>query len=119
MRITHVEAHRVEIPPPQPPFGWRRGLLASPLGGEGGVLHLVTDDGAEGVAIVARRGAGVFLEHLVEHVLRDELIGADPLHREWLWHRMWEIDRTEELPIYVLGLVDVALWDLAGRVAGR
>ena len=58
-------------------------------------------------------------DDVVTDVLRDELIGADPLQREWLWHRMWEIDRTEELPIYILGLVDIALWDLAGRAVGR
>jgi L-alanine-DL-glutamate epimerase-like enolase superfamily enzyme len=118
MRISRVEAHRVAIPAPRPPFGWRRGLLGGPPGGEGGVLRLITDDGVEGVALLPRRGAGALLEQLVEHVLRDELTGADPLQREWLWHRMWEIDRTEELPIYVLGLVDMALWDLAGRAAG-
>src|SRR3954453_12120481 len=105
------------MPAPDPPFAWRRGLLGGPAGGEGGVLRVATDDGIEGVALVPRRGAGAILEDLVAHVLRDELVGADPLQREWLWHRMWEIDRTEELPIYVIGIVDVALWDLAGRAA--
>ena len=62
------------------------------------------------------RGGGI-LGDIVDRVLRDELVGADALAREWLWHRMWELDRTEELPLYVLGLVDTALWDLAGRVA--
>src|SRR3954453_11698996 len=119
MRITHVEAHRVTIPPPQPPFGWREGLLGGLPGGEGGVLRVASDEGGEGVSLVARRGSGIALEHLVQHVLRDELIGADPLQREWLWHRLWEIDRTEELPIYLLGTVDIALWDLAGRAAGE
>jgi L-alanine-DL-glutamate epimerase-like enolase superfamily enzyme len=119
MRITHVQAHRVRIPSPKPPFWWRRGLLGGPPGGEGGVLRIGTDDGVEGVALVPRRGAGAILEDVVTHVLRDELTGVDPLQREWLWHRMWEIDRTEELPIYMLGIVDVALWDLAGRAAGR
>jgi len=47
------------------------------------------------------------------------LLGTDPLLREWLWHRLWEVDRTEELPLYILGLVDIALWDLAGRVVGQ
>jgi L-alanine-DL-glutamate epimerase-like enolase superfamily enzyme len=51
-------------------------------------------------------------------VFRDELVGADPLNREWLWHRAWEMDRLEELPLPLLGLIDNALWDLAGRVAG-
>src|SRR4051795_13417631 len=118
MRITHVEAYRVRLPAPDPPFAWRRGLLGGPAGGEGAVLRIVTDGGAEGVALLPRRGAGALLDELVTHVLRDELVGADALQREWLWHRMWEIDRTEELPIYVLGVVDTALWDLAGRTAG-
>jgi L-alanine-DL-glutamate epimerase-like enolase superfamily enzyme len=118
VRITEVEAHRVRIPPAEPPFGWRRGLLGGPAGGEGAVLRLLTDDGVEGAALMPRRGSGVILEDLVTHVLRAELTGADPLRREWLWHRMWEIDRTEEVPIYILGLVDMALWDLAGRAAG-
>src|SRR3954469_11464480 len=119
MRITEVEAHRVQIPPAEPPFGWRRGLLGGPAGGEGAVLRLLTDDGVEGAALMPRRGSGVILEDLVDHVLRAELTGAEPLQREWLWHRMWEIDRTEELPLYILGLVDMALWDLAGPAAGR
>ena len=38
--------------------------------------------------------------------------------REWLWHRLWELDRTEEFPIWLFGVVDVALWDLEGRVLG-
>jgi L-alanine-DL-glutamate epimerase-like enolase superfamily enzyme len=119
VRITHVECHRVAIPGADPPFAWRRGLLGGPPDGEGAVLRLATDEGVEGVALAPRRGAGVIVEDVVARVLRDELVGADPLQREWLWHRMWEIDRTEELPAYILGLVDTALWDLAGRLGGQ
>jgi hypothetical protein len=61
---------------------------------------------------------GVIAKDLVERRIRAELLGADPLMREYLWHRMWELDRVEEFPIYILGLVDVALWDLAGKAAG-
>ena len=66
MRISHVEAHAVRIPPPTPPFGWRRGLLGGPPGGEGAVLRIVTDDGVEGVALVPRRGAGAIVRDLVD-----------------------------------------------------
>lgn len=59
------------------------------------------------------------LEDLVERVYRPELIGADPLNREWIWHRIWELDRIHELPLPAFGLVDVALWDLAGRIANE
>src|SRR4051794_18701265 len=119
MRITQVEAYRARLPAPDPPFAWRRGLLGTSAGGEGAVLRIVTDGGADGVALLARRGAGALLEDLVIHVLRDELVGADALQREWLWHRMWEIDRTEELPLPVLGLTDTALWDLAARMTDQ
>src|SRR5215212_8438454 len=119
MRISHVEVFAVPIAGTSPTFAWRQGLRGAPPDGEGAVLRITTDSGAEGVALAPRRGAGRILGDIVDRVLRDELVGADALAREWLWHRMWELDRTEELPLYVLGLVDTALWDLAGRVADQ
>ena len=119
MRITHVESFRVPLPGAQPPFVWRRGLLGSSPDGEAAVLRIGTDDGVAGVAIATRPGMASAVEDLVDRVLRDQLVGADPLQREYLWHRIWEIDRTEELPLPALGLVDIALWDLAGRIAGE
>ena len=59
------------------------------------------------------------LADIVDRVLREELVGERADHREWIWHRLWELDRTEEFPIWLLGVVDVALWDLEGRVLGR
>ena len=119
MRITHLEAYSVRIAGVQPSFRWRRGLRGAPPDGEGAVLRIGTDSGAEGVALAPRRGAGPILQDIVDRVLRQELLDEDPLQREWLWHRLWELDRTEELPLYILGLVDTALWDLAGRVANQ
>jgi L-alanine-DL-glutamate epimerase-like enolase superfamily enzyme len=117
--ITHLESYPVRMPGASPPFAWRRGLRGGPPDGEGAVLRIGTSAGAEGVALAPRRGAGPILEDIVDRVLRDELIGSDALQREWLWHRLWELDRTEELPLYILGLVDTALWDLAGRIANQ
>ena len=56
------------------------------------------------------------LGDVVDRILREELVGERADHREWLWHRLWELDRTEEFPIWVFGIVDVALWDLEGHV---
>jgi L-alanine-DL-glutamate epimerase-like enolase superfamily enzyme len=117
MKITDVSLTLFEwddIPPTQ--YGQHSRFAGSSALG---LLRIATDDGVEGAALVPRPGAGALLEQLVTRVLRDELVGVDPLRREWLWHRMWEIDRTEELPLYLLGIVDVALWDLAGRAAGE
>src|ERR671937_794493 len=112
LRITHLETYAVPIAGAQPTFAWRQGLRGAPPDGEGAVLRIGTDSGAEGVALAPRRGAGRILQDIVDRVLRDELLGSDALAREWLWHRMWELDRTEELPLYILGLVDTALWYL-------
>jgi L-alanine-DL-glutamate epimerase-like enolase superfamily enzyme len=106
------------VPGASPPFVWRDGLLGSPAEGEAAVLRICTDEGLEGVAMCPRRGSAVILTDLLDRVLRAELLGQDPLQREWLWHRMWELDRIEEFPIYVQGAVDDALWDLAGKAAG-
>jgi L-alanine-DL-glutamate epimerase-like enolase superfamily enzyme len=119
MRVTHLESYPVPVAGANPAFAWRRGLRGGPPDGNGAVLRIGTDAGAEGVAFTPRRGAGTILADIADRVLRHELIGADALQREWLWHRLWELDRTEELPLYILGLVDIALWDLAGRVAGQ
>jgi L-alanine-DL-glutamate epimerase-like enolase superfamily enzyme len=119
MKITHVETHRVKVPAANPPFKWRNGLGGSAPAGDGAVLRIGTDEGAEGVALFARPGAAVILEDLVDRVFRRELIGQDPFQREWIWHRIWELDRIEELPLPALGLIDTALWDLAARTSNQ
>jgi L-alanine-DL-glutamate epimerase-like enolase superfamily enzyme len=115
MRIARIETERVRIPAASPAFAWRRGLRGSPGERLGAVLRIVTDEGAEGVAFTDRAPAAL-VEDLADRVLREELVGLDPLKRELCWQRVWEIDRTDELPLYLLGLVDTALWDLAGRL---
>jgi L-alanine-DL-glutamate epimerase-like enolase superfamily enzyme len=119
MKITSVESIRVRIPAANPPFAWRHGLGGSAPAGDGAVLKIGTDEGAEGVALFARPGAANMLDDLVERVFRPELIGQDPYRREWIWHRIWELDRIEELPLPSLGLVDTALWDLAARASNQ
>ena len=112
--IQDVWVDQVRLPAQQP-FRWRDGLPGSEPERTGGVLRVRTVDGVVGSAPTPR---GVIAADLVERRVRDELIGQDALRREWLWHRMWELDRIEEFPLYFLGLVDVALWDIAGRLSG-
>jgi L-alanine-DL-glutamate epimerase-like enolase superfamily enzyme len=113
MRITDVRVHLVHIPA-GPTFRWRAGLPGSEPAVTGAVLRILTDGGVEGIASSNR---GVIVKDLVDRRLRAELIGQDPLQKEWLWHRVWELDRIEEFPLYALGLIDIALWDITGKVA--
>jgi L-alanine-DL-glutamate epimerase-like enolase superfamily enzyme len=115
LKITHIECYLVEQPAAVPAFDWRHGLPGSPADRTSAVIRVVADNGCEGVAFTRN---GLITQDLVNRRIRDDLIGLDPLDRELLWHRMWELDRVEEFPIYTLGLVDVALWDLAAKQAG-
>jgi L-alanine-DL-glutamate epimerase-like enolase superfamily enzyme len=118
VKITHVEVWPVTVPAANPPFSWRHGVPGSPPTSEQGILRIGTDEGVSGVALAGRPGSYVLLQEIVDRVLRDELVGNDPRQREYLWHRIWEIDRIEEFPLPLLGIVDIALWDLAGRLYG-
>jgi L-alanine-DL-glutamate epimerase-like enolase superfamily enzyme len=97
-------------------FRWRAGLPGSGTTEVAARLAIDTDEGVTGIAYASR---GPIVADLVDRRLRDLLVGADPLLKEDLWERVWEVDRVEELPIYVLGLADMALWDLTAKLAGR
>jgi L-alanine-DL-glutamate epimerase-like enolase superfamily enzyme len=116
MKITAVDTEWVPVRRHGQPYRWRQGLPGAVPETERLLLRIRTDEGAEGVVSVSRRGEVV--ENIVNRVLRQELLGANPLQREWLWHRLWELDRIEEIPVYAFGLVDEALWDLAGKIYG-
>ncbi|WP_424937306.1 MULTISPECIES: enolase C-terminal domain-like protein [Bacteria] len=115
MKITHVECFLVDQPAPEIPFRWRTGLPGSPPDRVSAVVRVVASDGSEGVAFSRN---GVITRDLIDRRIRDDLVGVDPMNREYAWHRMWELDRVEEFPIYTLGVIDNALWDLAAKRAG-
>lgn len=115
MRITSVDIELVEIPAQTPAFRWRDGLPGSEGPTIGAWLAVRTDAGIDGFAFCPR---GVILRDIVDRRLRAELVGADPFARELLWHRLWELDRIEYFPVYLSSVVDIALWDIAGKAAG-
>ena len=114
MKITGVEVEITESPVKHV-FRWREGLPGSGTVHIGSKLTITTDDGVTGVSHAAR---GPIMKDLIDRRLRDVFVGRDPLLKEDLWERVWEIDRIEELPIYALGALDIALWDLHAKVAG-
>jgi L-alanine-DL-glutamate epimerase-like enolase superfamily enzyme len=82
-----------------------------------GLVTLLTDEGLEGQAFLgsAMRGADVDAGSLVRY-LKPLVVGQDPLDRERLWQALWSRNRVTTLR--AIGAVDVALWDLGGKIAG-
>jgi L-alanine-DL-glutamate epimerase-like enolase superfamily enzyme len=82
-----------------------------------GLVTIATDDDIRGHAFLgsAMRGANLDGESLVE-VLKPVVLGQDPLDRERLYRAMWQRNRATTLR--AIGAMDVALWDIAGKVAG-
>ncbi|HEY8743760.1 MAG TPA: enolase, partial [Chloroflexota bacterium] len=74
------------------------------------VLKIITDEGAEGYSFGAS-------PEVIRSVVKPALLGKDPYDREWLWQHLREAQRLHltTLSDRVLAVVDMALWDLAGR----
>ncbi len=81
-----------------------------------GLLTLKTDEGVEGHAFLgsasrtAEHDAGSLIRHL-----KPTVMGQNPLDRERLWQGLWQSYRSTTMR--AIGAVDVALWDIAGKVA--
>jgi L-alanine-DL-glutamate epimerase-like enolase superfamily enzyme len=82
-----------------------------------GLLTLTTDQGVEGHAFLgsAYNPANLDAPMLI-HVLKPIVVGQDPLERERLYQAMWK--RARAVTVRSIGAVDIALWDIAGKVAG-
>lgn len=114
MKIVDLKAYVIESEVPHQ-YVWRKGLLGSGTKNESTWLRLITDEGIEGWSPIARGAIGL---DLVERRIKPWIIGKNPLQKELLWHEMWELDRIEEFPMYFLGAIDVALWDITAKAAG-
>ena len=115
MIITAVDVVRVAVPAHEPSFVWRAGLPGSRPEADDAWLVIRTDAGVSGLTFALR---GAMLQDVVDGRIRSELVGRDPIARELLWERIWELDRIDRFPVFVQGIVEVALWDLAGKAVG-
>ena len=81
-----------------------------------GLVTLSTDGGVEGHAFLgsSMRSAELDAVSLIRS-LKPMVVGEDPLDRERLYARLWKRHRSTTLRC--IGAVDVALWDIAGKVA--
>ena len=74
------------------------------------LVTIKTDDGAEGYAFGANAS-------VIEGLVKPLIVGEDPYDREKIWRHLNEMQRGNRATLTdrVIGVVDTALWDLAGR----
>ena len=83
-----------------------------------GLLRIQTDDGIEGHAFLGTSSNPASLDGpALIRFLKPVVIGQDPLDRERLNRLLWA--RARAATIRAIGAVDIALWDIAGKVAGK
>ena len=96
-----------------------------------GLLRVQTDAGVEGWAEAPGRNPGVpgveygyysgrVFEAYLESIIKPVLIGEDPLQieRHWETLALGKDEKLFKLPADVVGVIDVALWDLMGKETG-
>lgn len=116
MKITDVRVYLSKHAKDSRKFGWRDGLAGPDVYGNtsNALLRIMTDEGIEGYATYSNAD---YLASIAKKYFKDLLIGEDPLQKELIYHKIWEIDRLDYFPLPFFGLVDVALWDIASKKA--
>ena len=103
-------------------FNWNTDSWGTAMGTFGGhrllgVVTVGTDEGVSGNAFLgsSRQGADAFVGPMMEF-LKPALLGRNPLDIGAIWANMWKLNRS--VSTNAIGAVDVALWDIAGKIAG-
>ena len=81
------------------------------------LVKIITDEGVEGHAFLGNALSALGNDaQLIVDRFKPMLVGLDPLAREKIYQRMstWAMGPI----LRVIGAIDVALWDLAGKAAG-
>lgn len=118
MKITAVHSHVLQYDLPEE-LGYSQQYYARRT------AHLVevqTDDGITGWGECFGPGnVALANKGIVEKVIQPMVLGDDPLDRDVIWHKVYNLLRDhgqKGMPMQALSGVDIALWDIAGKVAG-
>src|SRR5437870_9619850 len=113
MKIDEVEV-RVVAPPVQR-YTWSHDLPEQYMTNT--IVRIRTDDGAEGIGGVSNYTSNDFDRYTAETLrhMAPALLGLDPLQKEAV---RWKLrPRVFPLTPAAMAVLDIALWDLTGKVA--
>ena len=118
MKITRITSHVLQYDMPEE-LGYSQQYYARRS------AHLVeveTDEGITGWGECFGPGnVALANKAIVEQVIQPLVLGMDPMDRDVIWHRVYNLLRDhgqKGMPLQALSGVDIALWDIAGKVAG-
>ena len=118
MKITRIISHVLQYDMPEV-LGYSQQYYSSRT------AHLVevqTDEGVTGWGECFGPGnIAIANKSIVEKVIQPIVLGLDPMDRDVIWHKVYNLLRDhgqKGMPMQALSGVDIALWDIAGKVAG-
>lgn len=118
MKITAIKSHVLQYDMPEE-LGYSQQFYAKRT------AHLVevsTNEGITGWGECFGPGnIALANKAIVEQVIAPMVLGDDPLDRDVIWHKVYNLTRDhgqKGMPLQALSGVDIALWDIAGKVAG-
>ena len=117
MEITKITSHILQYDMPQT-LGYSQQFY------DKRTAHLIeveTDEGLTGWGECFGPGnIAVANRTIVQDVIQSMILGHSPLDRDVLWHKTYNLMRDhgqKGMPMQALSGVDIALWDIAGKVA--
>ena len=117
MKITdvNVEVYRWQRHTPI-----RNGMYTYPTSGLN-VVKIDTDEGVTGYGYYGGvQGSEEVGTSMMDH-FRQYVVGEDPFNNERIWDAMWQpkLVGRRGISTRVISGIDIALWDIKGKVAGR
>ncbi|OIO95365.1 MAG: hypothetical protein AUJ96_26880 [Armatimonadetes bacterium CG2_30_66_41] len=119
MHIDRIETFTLKAPLGAERFYWSQNVACERTSL---LVRITTTDGLAGWG---EAGVSMPVEHLatyIHDVLAPRLLGRDPLQTEPIWHELYGFSRDfgrKGACVDALSGVDLALWDLRGKEAGK
>lgn len=117
MKITDVTLESYRWPRPKP---IRNGKYTYTHAALNAVL-VHTDEGVTGLGLGGSMMVNEDIARSVLVGLKEQLIGEDPFDNEKMWDAMWKpkLIGRRGLTTRVISAIDIAIWDLKGKICGQ
>ena len=119
MKITAIKSHVLGYDLPEE-LGYSQQYYARRTAH---IVEVTTDEGLTGWGECFGPGpVAIANKGIVVGVIAPMVVGRDPLDRDVIWHHVYNLLRDhgqKGMPLQALSGVDIALWDLCGKITGQ